>query len=88
MFAIDDIHLADSFSWSLLADLQQQQQRPIFVVTIRTRQIGQVHPEEYKTLLTRITTKKICLEGLHTQHLCGLACQLLQVARIPAEIHR
>lgn len=87
LFAVDDIQFADRESWELLADMQKQD-NAVFVVTMKPPQMNQKLPDGCKAILALDSTKKINLEGLDTKYMCALACQILNVVRIPRAIDR
>ncbi|XP_077996460.1 adenylate cyclase type 10-like [Glandiceps talaboti] len=87
IFAIDDAHFVDAESWELLADLAADS-NAVCVMAMRPFASNEKMPRAASTILSSNYTLTIKLNGLEPQFMEPLACQILDVVRVPQDLVR
>ncbi|XP_033119981.1 adenylate cyclase type 10-like [Anneissia japonica] len=85
LFVIDDAHYIDKDSWDFLADLTQTPQ-VMCVLSMRPFTKEYQPSASAKGVLSGKRVVKIRLRGLKSDQMASLACQLLDVKRVPIEL--
>ena len=81
IFAIDDSHYMDPDSWEFIADLGHDN-RSLVVLTLKKKN-DLVLCDTAMRVIHHPSAVHIPLEGIEQQHITDLACQLLDVVKIP-----
>ena len=86
VFGIDDAHWIDSDSWEFLLDLAID---PNAILVLTTRPLGKSnkHPAMLK-ILNHSHTRIVTLQGLNSEDMITLACQMLEVDTLPEEMQQ
>lgn len=87
MFAIDDVHNADKESWEFLYNLSSLS-HGMMVLMIRPAAVETPPCFTASCLLDSDCTTIMELDCMNAKYMCSLACQLLDVIRVPKEIDR
>uniref|UniRef100_F6RDK2 Guanylate cyclase domain-containing protein n=1 Tax=Ciona intestinalis TaxID=7719 RepID=F6RDK2_CIOIN len=85
LFALDDAQNVDSDSWKFITTLSKDS-RALCVLTMRPFSPDKPPCQSAKQVLYHPKTMYVKLGGLMNEHLTPLACQFLQVERIPLEL--
>ncbi|XP_071962575.1 adenylate cyclase type 10-like [Antedon mediterranea] len=85
LFAIDDAHYIDKESWDFFTDLSKT---PYVMCVLSMRPFTNENQPtaSARTVLASNKVMKIRLRGLKSEQMASLACQLLDVERVPIEL--
>lgn len=88
VFTVDDAHFIDQYSWEFLNDLVEDSST-VCLLAIRPPS-GDVAPPcpAAKKLISSRSTMHIKLKPLDGDHMAAMACQMLDVVRVPEELVR
>ncbi|XP_071834307.1 adenylate cyclase type 10-like isoform X1 [Apostichopus japonicus] len=86
VFTVDDAHFIDQYSWEFLNDLVEDSST-VCLLAIRPPS-GDVAPPcpAAKKLISSRSTMHIKLKPLDGDHMAAMACQMLDVVRVPEEL--
>jgi len=82
LFAVDDTHLMDDFSWSCMS-LFAENTNTMVLLTRRVLLDQQISNETAVGFINDSGNMAVYCSGLSVFHLASIACQFLNVARIP-----
>ena len=87
VFAVDDAHFIDPESWDFLTDFAEDSSA-VCVLTMRPFKPSRPPCVAAYRVLNHANTLHVQLGGLRTAEMAPLACQLLDVFRVPEELVR
>lgn len=84
VLVLEDAHWLDSASWTLTAQISQQVQPLLLVISMRP--LSENQPQEYLQLLKSPQTQVLQLQVMDSSDTLQLICQRLGVQKLPSEV--